>query len=602
MVISESIDFWVENIKMLKAYRKEYGDFNVPINWKKNLQFSRWVENIRKHPKKLPLEYYNQLKKIGFDFHIASNWETMFLRLKAFYKKHGDSYVPPLQHEHEDLFDWTINQRRAKSYLTSEQIKKLNTLDFEWDILSDSDIKWQEKYQELVSFKKQHGHARVPQYYKTNPKLGDWVSKQRRSKTIGKLSKDRTKKLNELGFLWKEDIAKMQENAWETRYQELVEYKKLNGHIDRIKIIHEKYTLGLWISTQMAAKKRLSPERKRKLNAIEFIWVKGNLREERWAQMYAKLKAFKAKHGHCRVKQKDDFQLSVWLQRNKRDRKIIGEDKRNKLHKLGVKWPHELFKEGWELRYNELKEFKKIHGHLSVPKSNGKLHEWIETQKKYKDAHTLTKQREVSLNKLGFVWKGENEKQKMVLWESMLKKFKSLKDKYPTQYNIKLKTLPELDNWVGLQLHNKKKLSAAKRERLNEIGFSWSKNYHHELWEQKYAQLIDYKKKYGNCDVPQKFPKNQPLASWVNGQRTKNITTAQRAKLNKIGFSWKNEVLDKRWNLRLNELNELKKKKLRLSIEHHPVLYSWAYQQRKNFKSLSRDRKKLLLKAGLMDK
>ncbi|HTJ48854.1 MAG TPA: helicase associated domain-containing protein [Cyclobacteriaceae bacterium] len=597
MIISKEKNIWKEKISKLKAYHKKHGNYNIPLDWKEDVKFSKWVENIRRQPTKLPKELHQQLTKIGFDFNIVSDWEHMFSKLKIFYKKHGDSYVPPLQREYEALFDWTVNQRRAKPYLTKEQIKKLDSLNFEWTILTDSDLLWQNRYQELAEFKKKYGHARVPQYFKDNKKLGNWVSRQRRSNTEGKLSKEKKKRLNEIGFLWKEDIERIREEAWENRYNELVRYKKANGHIDRIRVKKENYQLGLWIETQLVHQDNLSPYRRRKLNSIGFEWEKRDLHEERWNEMYEKLKAFKTKHGHCRVKQKDDFKLSVWLQRNKRDRQKIDKDKREKLQRLGVKWPQELFNEIWKSRYDELKAFKKEHGHLSVPRSNPQLFEWIVTQKKFKEDGVLNPEREAKLNAIGLPWAGEFEKQRTAEWETMFKKFKTLKTKYESTYHIKLKEYPELDKWVKRQIHSKDKLSLFKKEKLNAIGFSWSSHYHDELWEERYKELVAYKKKYGNCDVPQKYAKNKTLAGWVNAQRVKKISKDKKDKLNKIGFSWANELIEKRWLSRLNEFTELKKKNK--SVPLYTPLYNWLYNQRKNFNSLAPEKKKMLIKAGV---
>ncbi|HEY8934092.1 MAG TPA: helicase associated domain-containing protein [Cyclobacteriaceae bacterium] len=597
MIIAEEKEIWKEKISKLKAYRKKHGNYDVPFNWKEDTKFSKWVENIRRYPNKLPMELQKQLTKIGFDFKIESSWDSMFSKLKIFYKKHGDSYVPPLQREYETLFDWTVNQRRSKSYLTKEQIKKLDSLNFEWTILTDKDIKWQSKYQELAAFKKKYGHVKVPQYFKENKELGDWVSKQRRSQTVGKLSDQRTNKLNDLGFLWKEDIERMREEAWENRYNELVRYKKSHGHIDRFKIKKEHYQLGLWMVTQITQGDKLSSYRKKKLKAIDFDWEKRDIYEDRWNEMYEKLKAFKAKHGHCRVKRSDNFKLSVWLQRNKRDRQKIDKDKREKLQRLGVKWPQELFNEIWKSRYDELKAFKKEHGHLSVPRSNPQLFEWIVTQKKFKEDGVLNPEREEKLNAIGFAWAGEFEKQRTAEWEIMFKKFKALKARYESTYHIKLKEDPELNNWVKRQIHSKDKLSLFKKEKLNAIGFTWGSHYHDELWEERYKELVAYKKKYGNCDVPQKYAKNKTLAGWVNAQRVKKISKEKKDKLNKIGFSWANELIEKRWFGRLNEFIESKKKNKPILFQ--TSLYNWLYNQRKNFNGLPPEKKKMLIKAGL---
>lgn len=38
---------WTSRLKELKAYKDEFGDVNVPRNWKENPGLSYWVEKVR---------------------------------------------------------------------------------------------------------------------------------------------------------------------------------------------------------------------------------------------------------------------------------------------------------------------------------------------------------------------------------------------------------------------------------------------------------------------------------------------------------------------------------------------------------------------------
>ena len=56
--------------------------------------------------------------------------------------------------------------------------------------------------------------------------------------------------------------------------------------------------------------------------------------------------------------------------------------------------------------------------------------------------------------------------------------------------------------------------------------------------------LIEYKEKYGDCDVPQKYVSvsGQRLGNWVNTQRrfrkTKKLSPERVERLNEVGFVW----------------------------------------------------------------
>ena len=55
---------------------------------------------------------------------------------------------------------------------------------------------------QLVKFKAEHEHLQRASAVPPNLDLATWVNKQRTTKMRGSLSRDRVRRLNELGFLW----------------------------------------------------------------------------------------------------------------------------------------------------------------------------------------------------------------------------------------------------------------------------------------------------------------------------------------------------------------------------------------------------------------
>eukprot|EP00579_Thalassiosira_antarctica_P031831 CAMPEP_0201996616 /NCGR_PEP_ID=MMETSP0905-20130828/3777_1 /ASSEMBLY_ACC=CAM_ASM_000554 /TAXON_ID=420261 /ORGANISM="Thalassiosira antarctica, Strain CCMP982" /LENGTH=86 /DNA_ID=CAMNT_0048552063 /DNA_START=103 /DNA_END=360 /DNA_ORIENTATION=+ len=77
---------------------------------------------------------------------------------------------------------------------------------------------WNEKYDLLVEYKKEHGHCNVPTKDIINGhKLGRWVDNQRRLYNKGTLLHDRLHRLNEIGFNW----GKVH-GSWEEQFKQLV--------------------------------------------------------------------------------------------------------------------------------------------------------------------------------------------------------------------------------------------------------------------------------------------------------------------------------------------------------------------------------------------
>jgi hypothetical protein len=106
---------------------------------------------------------------------------------------------------------------------------------------------WDERFKELIEFKKINGHTKVPT--KVGP-LETWVSDQRRQYSLLKEGKDslltidECEKLESIGFEFK---CQSTDSPWDQHFQELVHYKKINGHTN----VHTgSGPLGRWIAKQ----------------------------------------------------------------------------------------------------------------------------------------------------------------------------------------------------------------------------------------------------------------------------------------------------------------------------------------------------------------
>jgi len=81
-------------------------------------------------------------------------------------------------------------------------------------------------------------------------------------------------------------------------------------------------------------------------------------------------------------------------------------------------------------------------------------------------------------------------------------------------------------------------------------------------WMERYAELVDFKRQYGHCLVPNTFIDNPPLAEWVKRQRYQyklrnlgehNSMTQERIeKLERLGFVWNSH--DQMWEERLKDV------------------------------------------------
>jgi hypothetical protein len=164
----------------------------------------------------------------------SNPWNENYESVKEYVQNIGTKENGPLS---QRLKYWMYRQRKRKrntdqglpSILTDEQEESLGLLS--GDIF---DLTWNKRYEELVEYKKEHGHSMVPRDSQTHKALGKWVHNQRqlyRKNMQGKLRKgsgfsdERISLLNELDFVWDP-----LEDLWTKRYAELVEFYEEHGH------------------------------------------------------------------------------------------------------------------------------------------------------------------------------------------------------------------------------------------------------------------------------------------------------------------------------------------------------------------------------------
>src|SRR6516165_235724 len=98
------------------------------------------------------------------------------------------------------------------------------------------------------------------------------------------------------------------------------------------------FKLGPWVATQRYNKGNLSVERKRRLNAIGFVW---NWRDYLWDRGFAALLKFKRREGHCHVPalhSEGNFKLGYWVSTQRRNKKEMSAERKARLNKIGFVW------------------------------------------------------------------------------------------------------------------------------------------------------------------------------------------------------------------------------------------------------------------------
>ncbi|MDQ4139522.1 MAG: helicase associated domain-containing protein, partial [Bacteroidota bacterium] len=89
-----------------------------------------------------------------------------------------------------------------------------------------------------------------------------------------------------------------------------------------------------------------------------------------------------------------------------------------------------------------------------------------------------------------------------------------------TQLPTKDKKYEALRDWLLRQIQNKKYLPENRFQKLDLLGVDWKLvSTREERWEQMYLRLVEFRKVFGHCQVPQKWENDKTLANWVHVQR-----------------------------------------------------------------------------------
>ena len=341
---------WWCRLGELKEYKHEHGDCNVPHHYKANPQLGNWVGTQRRRYRQnnLSSERIEALESIGFEWTRPrsggskpddANWWNRFQELEGYKQEHGDCNVPINYQANLQLARWVMNQRayyhkfidenwKQSPGITKARIEALNKIGFEWRLRERPE--WDERYDELMAYKEQHGDTLVPMDLRRDSdnkyrELAMWVLTQRQQYQLyqeGKhsyLTDERVEQLNDIGFVWD-----AREASWEESLAELVEFKESHGHTD-VPSSWADQVFFRWVAYQRQEYRKfkegkptqITEERIERLESIGFEWRSKNTHQ--WKIRFGELRGFYDENGVVHVPQKKDKSLHRWIRAQKRE-------------------------------------------------------------------------------------------------------------------------------------------------------------------------------------------------------------------------------------------------------------------------------------------
>jgi hypothetical protein len=183
---------WERRYQELRDFRKKYGHCHVSSS--DNSQLNGFVHRQRQEYRRylagnstsMTVERIELLSRINFEWAKSHelSWEERRTDLEDYWERGGHSNVPQDYNTNYQLGQWCMNQRTKyrrnqdgdHTGLTSERIRKLEKLNFEWSYRRK---RWNFMFERLQKYQEENSHLEISTVDVDNADLRQWLNEQR---------------------------------------------------------------------------------------------------------------------------------------------------------------------------------------------------------------------------------------------------------------------------------------------------------------------------------------------------------------------------------------------------------------------------------------
>ena len=423
---------WNDAFQALCEYHRKNGTFEMPVAYETDsgIKLGAWIRRQRAFYAhgRLSDEHILLLRNIGFTLEKVDPWEEKYLLAKAYYEENGDLNVPGQYVVNGVwLHKWLNEQKllgegKRKKKLTEEQKSRLEAIGMQFGVSKDERY-WQQNYEELKRFYKEHGHIDVPSGYLTSDgkNLKVWVNRQRTARNNVELSDEQIQLLDELGMEWRDRV----EVSYDIGFEHLEKYISDNNTTDipANAVSEDGYRLGIWV---LNCRGKYKSGKLVKKYADRFAALGIELDHDKsdvWNERADEIERYFREHDTTSVPKgyigKSGFDLHSWLEDQKKfyRKGTLSPERKARLDKMGYpfrsdgKRRDESRFEKWLKSYTTIREYSEAHPGETISKDlvykGVKIISWISNQQqRYKkglvDEKRLTLLRELRVNSYRF--------------------------------------------------------------------------------------------------------------------------------------------------------------------------------------------------------
>lgn len=411
-------------------------------------------------------ERISLLEEIGFPWRKREeSWMERYNAFRVHQQEDGNAC--------KKLYDWIKNQSRqlklyqedpSTSTLSKDQAKLLSQLSL--DDLNSRANSWSTRFDQLMEFKKQHGHCVIPCKYPLNQKLASWVGTQRRQYQLrakgetSQITEERIKTLTKAGFEWTVSAARREEirrtfvKTWDELFAEIQEMRNETGMLD----VDKSHDLREWFITQRKQYQLWKEGRPTQLSAAQLDKL-----QALGIDVVSNSMVGNSKGGNDECEPPPTSEVTTNPPQSQANR--------------------------WENFYTDLLTHRLRHNSFQVPTAH-KLHNWTQEQRLEYDKYingrpsVLTRERIRKLNFVGFQWdeNGRSSSEDPIKsWEEMFAELLAFRIRFQS-FRVSPEDNPDLHGWMAsqrsmlvnhLQGNEQSSLVVERIRKLQEIGFPW---------------------------------------------------------------------------------------------------------------------------------
>jgi len=393
-------------------------------------------------------------------------------------------------------------------------------------------------------------------------------------------------------------LMKLRENVqaytWDEYYELAVSYYKHYGNseiphlfktINGYDYNENGINLGYWCANQRDKDTKLSEERIRKLEEIEFRFER-NIKDINWQKIYNLAMSYYKHYGNSEIPgsfktkngidyDENGIALGGWCIKQRARVKNLSPERIKKLELINFRFETQNIKNLWDERYDLVVAYYKHYGNSDIPRKfktkngidydeNGiAIGEWCNRQRNIQKE--LSEEKIKKLDAIGFRFANKNT---IIAWEEWyqlaLTYYKhygnsDIPGKFKTKNGIDYdKNGIAIGEWCSRQRQNQKELSEERIKKLKEINFRFESNARELQWGKMYQLALAYFKHYGNSEIPQGFKTKNGVDYDENGENLGSWCDTVRASIDKksekqikeleaINFRFERNARDLQW-------------------------------------------------------